>query len=92
MGNLVTLQADTEAAGVASFVAAGRHQNGSRAYATDSDTTAIYFIDDPGLVGQAGIVATWPAATTGTDDFAPSNSIAAGGITASVQTANWTAQ
>ena len=92
VGNLVFLQVDTEAGGVGSFIAAARHQNGSRAYATDSDTTAIYFVDDPGLAGLNALTITWPAAAVGSDEFAPTGTIAAGGVTGQVVTANWTAQ
>jgi len=92
LGNLVYMQVDTEAGGLASYIVCARHQNGSRAYATDSDTTAIYFIDDPGLVGTAALTITLPTAVVGSDQFAPSGTIAAGGVTAQVVTANWTAQ
>jgi type IV pilus assembly protein PilA len=92
IGNNIFLQADNEVGGLGSFVIVARHQNGPKTFAADSDSTAIYYVDDPGMIGLAVLTTTWPAATVGADDFGPSGTIAAGGTTAQVVTANWTAQ
>ena len=89
VGNNVFIQADTEVAGVASFLIIGRHTQGPRTYATDSDSTAMYFVDDPGMVGLAALTTDLPASTVGVDDlagFAPTT------LTADVLTGVWTAQ
>ena len=90
VGNQVFLQADTEVGGVGSFVITGRHDQGPRSYSTDSDTTAIYFINDPGMVGLGALTVTPVVATVGVDDLQLTP--AAVGTTAQVVTANWTAQ
>ncbi len=94
VGNLVSLFADTDAAG-ASFTASSFHQNGNTAYGADSDTTALYWVSDPVWIGtvcasgagdlcMAGYAGT-PPPVAGADDF---NGIAGGGN----PIANWTAQ
>ncbi len=93
VGNNIFLQADTEGAALfGSFVVQARHNNGPRTYATDSDTTAIYFIDDPGMIGGGALNTTMVVSNVNTDDYGPTGTIAAGGITGDVVTANWTAQ
>lgn len=89
-GNQVYLQVDTEAGGVGSFVITARHDAGPRSYATDSDTTAMYFIDDPGMIGLGALTTVPVAATVGVDDVLLTP--AAGGVTGQVVTGNWTAQ
>jgi prepilin-type N-terminal cleavage/methylation domain-containing protein len=89
VGNNVFLQADTEAAGVASFLIIGRHSQGPRTYATDSDSTAMYFIDDPGMAGLAVLTTDLPLSTVGVDDL---NGVAPTTLTADVLTGVWTAQ
>jgi type IV pilus assembly protein PilA len=88
-GNNVYLQADTEGAGVASFLIIGRHAQGPRTYANDSDSTAMYYVDDPGMVGLPALTTTLPASTVGFDDL---TTVAAGGVTADVLIGTWTAQ
>lgn len=92
VGNGIYLQSDTEVGGVGSFVITARHNNGPRSYATDSDTTAIYFIDDPGMIGTGALTVVPVVATVGVDDLGPTGTVVAGGTTADVVTANWTAQ
>jgi len=96
VGNGIYLQADTEAGGVGSFIITARHNNGPRAYATDSDTTAIYYIDVPGLIGTGALNVTPETALVGVDDLGPTGTVTAvltnlpvGG---EVITAEWTAQ
>ncbi len=94
VGNLVSLFANTDAAG-ASFTASSFHQNGNTGYGADSDTTALYWVSDPVWIGtvcasasadlcMAGYAGT-PAPVAGADDF---NGVAGGGN----PIANWTAQ
>jgi prepilin-type N-terminal cleavage/methylation domain-containing protein len=94
VGNNVFIQADTEAAGVASFLIIGRHDQGPRTYATDSDSTAMYFVDDPGMVGLGALTTDLPVSTVGVDDLAPvaGVGIAPTTLTADVLTGVWTAQ
>lgn len=91
VGNQVFLRADTELLGVGSFVITGRHDQGPRSYSTDSDTTAIYFINDPGMVGLGALTVVPVVATVGVDDL-QANPVAGGTNAATVITANWTAQ
>lgn len=91
VGNNVFLQADlTAAGGAGSFIITARHDMGPRSYSTDSDTTAIYFIDDPGMIGLGAMTVTPVVATNGADDLLLTP--AAVGTTGDVVTANWTAQ
>ncbi len=96
VGNLVSLVANTDAAG-ASYTAAANHQNGNTAYGADSDSTALFWVSDPAWAGQVcasgagdlcigarGYAGT-PAAIAGTDEF----TLVAGG---GVPIATWTAQ
>ena len=93
VGNQVYINASTEAAATfGSYVVIARHNAGPRSYATDSVTTAVYYIDDPGMIGANALTTGLVASSTTADPFAPSGTIAATGITASVVTKNWTAQ
>jgi len=93
VGNNIYLHANTEGAALyGSFVVQARHNNGPRTYGTDSDTTAIYFIDDPGMIGSGALTTVMVVSTVNTDDFGPSGTVAATGLTTDVVTANWTAQ
>jgi type IV pilus assembly protein PilA len=69
IGNNVFLQADSEGTGFGSFIVTARHNNGPRAYATDSDSTAIYFVEHTGMVG-IGVMGVAPVtANVGVDDL-----------------------
>jgi len=66
----------------ASYILSSNHAQGDRAYATDSDSTAIYWASNPVWVGQGTPAApvqtqTIPASTTATDDIVAT---AAGGV------------
>ncbi len=85
VGNLVSINVSTDAAG-ASYVMAARHQNGDTAYSADSDSTAIYFVRNPVWVGTAAAIsATVPAPTAGADNI---NATSGGGS----PILNWLAQ
>jgi hypothetical protein len=89
VGNQVYIQADTEVCGLGSFVIVARHRQGARAFGTDSDTTAIYYIEDSGLIGLEALTVEIPAAVVGFDDFFE---LEAGGLTESAAVTMWTAQ
>jgi type IV pilus assembly protein PilA len=90
VGNGVYLLAETEGAALyGSFIITARHNNGPRAYATDSDSTAIYYVDDPGLIGTGALTVTPVAPSVGVDDL---TGVPAGGLTADAITSTWTAQ
>jgi len=89
VSNNVVLRADSDGAN-ASYILTTNHRQGDRAYATDSDATAVYWAQNTAnWVGQGiGIGAsnggqTIPASTAGTDDI--SVNPGAGGS----PTANW---
>jgi len=59
------------------------HADGNRAYGVDGDLEAMmYFVQNDGWVGSAGLDCTAPAVTAGADDF---TTVAGGGA----PTANW---
>jgi len=72
----------------ASYILSSNHVQGDRAYATDSDSTSIYWAANPAWVGQGTAAApvqtqTLPASTPGADDIAAN--LGAGGV----PIANW---
>ncbi len=83
IGNGVTIQADTMAAN-ASFAVYAHHMQGNRGYATEADTTAMYFCENQAWIGATGIQVTTTAQTAGFDDLA---GVACGGAPIT----NWTA-
>lgn len=91
VGNNIFLKADVTAAGGAgSFIITARHDMGPRSYSTDSDTTAIYYIDDPGMIGLGALTVVPVAAVNNQDDLFTTP--LAVGVTGDVVTTNWTAQ
>ena len=66
LGNAVMLWASTGGT-LSNFVAEGKHQQADTLYAVDSDTTAIFFCQDPGGVGAA--LAAAPINVTANDDY-----------------------
>jgi len=93
VGNQVFLKANTEAATTyGSFVVVARHNMGPRSYGTDSDTTAIYYIDDPGMIGSGAINVVAPTAKINNDDFGPSGNVTATVLSSKPILSKWTAQ
>jgi type IV pilus assembly protein PilA len=86
--------ADTTVGANGSFILTARHLQGPRSYATDSDSTAMYFVEDPELVGQTALTVVPVTPTAGIDDFldaATGDGIAAEGLGTNATIPNWTA-
>jgi len=85
IGNGVSLEADTNAAGAAAvdttFVAIGKHAQGDTYFASDGDSTAAYFDQVAGSDGTLLALGLTPASTAA-DDFLPPAAAPSG--------ANWT--
>ena len=88
VGNQVFLVANTDA-GAGAFLIAARHNMGPRSYAVDSDSTAMYFIDDPGMIGLGALTTDLPVSLVNADDL---NGIAPTALTGDEVTGVWTAQ
>ena len=88
VGNNVQLQSSADAT-YATYQVSAHHTQGNREFATEADTTAMYFCENDAFIGLAGINSAAPAAnTTGVDNYA-GGAVACGGAAA---TPNWTAQ
>ena len=69
LGNNVTLVSNTPAAAdLTAYSGASKHLNGNTYYAVDSDSSAIFFVENPGSEGTAVVAADAPC-TQGNDDF-----------------------
>ena len=84
IGNSVSLQADTNAP-YSTFQVAAHHFQGNRAFATEADTTALYYCENDTFIGKTGLQAKVPGTlNAGQDDL---KGFACGGG----KTTNWTA-
>ncbi|HXH71449.1 MAG TPA: prepilin-type N-terminal cleavage/methylation domain-containing protein [Mariprofundaceae bacterium] len=71
VSNQVQLRADVDAT-LASYIITTKHTQGDRAFATDSDATAVYWVQNTAAWVGKGIVAapvTIPASTPGADNI-----------------------
>ena len=68
LGNNVWIFASTDVT-MASFVGIAKHTNGNTYYAVDSDTTAVFFDEDPTSVGVDLALGVDPTSSPAADDF-----------------------
>lgn len=85
VGNSIALQADTNATWSA-FSVYAHHNNGNRAYATESDTTAMYVCENDAWIGVPGINGAILVVAAGADEI---GGVACNG--AATQVPNWLA-
>ncbi len=73
LGNAVSIVAGTSGS-LSNFAAEGKHFQGDTMFAVDSDTTAVFFCQDPAGIGNP--IAASPATISAGDDYTAASCVA----------------